>query len=85
MIRKKLRNAVLILAGACMLAGTVTSYAAVPEDLWKYDMSTSQDGTITYQFKEVSISLPPAGQANAACPSGTAPSPFTTWRPGRLI
>ena len=58
MIRKKLRNAVLILAGACMLAGTVTSYAAVPEDLWKYDMSTSQDGTITYQFKEVSISLP---------------------------
>ena len=45
MIRKKLRNAVLILAGACMLAGTVTSYAAVPEDLWKYDMSTSQDGT----------------------------------------
>lgn len=58
MIRKKLRSAVLVLAGVCMLAGAGTVYADVPDGLWEYSMETDSEGNITYQFKDVEVTLP---------------------------
>ncbi len=58
MIRKKLRTALFVLTGVCMLAGAATVYADVPNDLWEYTMETDSAGNITYQFKDVEITLP---------------------------
>lgn len=41
-----------------MLAGAATVYADVPNDLWEYTMETDSEGNITYQFKDVEITLP---------------------------
>lgn len=58
MIRKRLKKAIVILTGVCMLSGAGTVWADIPDDIWTYTVTTQADSSLACDFKEVEVLLP---------------------------
>ena len=58
MIKKKLNKMLFILTSVCMLSGAGVVWADIPDDIWKYTITTQEDNSLTCEFKEVEVLLP---------------------------